>query len=370
MARRTNEKATAGNGSTRETLLAQKEIVYGANGYTNMLALTKAYAQGHFSRSWWQGANLISGQLDASLGGGLWKCDNRFRPALTYPLLDSLQQLGIKQPASYSSCYHAIATQPPRVTYTLNQIFSWWPGGPWQEAKTTGKFFGAHYRYDLCSAYRWASTLGLPDVTTFRVWRRHPNPREVDGLWVVSLPENKRHGLPPLLRDNPVVVSSEDLRIYDLTPTEVHRGVTWTKFLAADYVEQTLSQLPCAKEAGRAYWGRWIARDRLTCRTKNNQWALPNLTTNFVWGFLIIARVRSKVWQSASNALHVYVDEILIPHEIETGDKLGDWRLKEAYPKGVNVMATGWLSTPNGNTIMRTGMPLNLRPNYNYDAAN
>jgi hypothetical protein len=248
------------------------------------------------------------------------------------------------------------------VSHTINQIFSWWPGGPWQEARVTGKFYGKHYRYDLTSAYRWAATLGLPDVTTFTVWKDHPDPRAVDGLWVVALHQLDQMRVPALLAGGgPVVVSSDDLRLYDIQPARIYRGVTWTKTLAPDFVEKTLMQLPCAKQSGRAYWGRWITRDRLTCKTANNEWSLPNLATNFIWGFLIISRVRARVWQVAQQALHVYVDEVILPYEIATGTNIGDWQLKETYEHGVEVKGTGWLGTPSGATIMRTGFPHSQR---------
>jgi len=304
----------------------------------------------------------MSGQLRADLGGGMWKSEQRFRPALTMDLLGSLAPLGIRQPASYGSCYHALAESVPKVTHTINNIFAWWPGGPWQEAKATGTFLGKHYRYDLCSAYRWAATLGLPDTKTFRVWKSHKDPRSVNGLWVVALHQTDANRVPALLAGpGPVVVSSEDLRLYDITPARIYRGVTWSESLPGDFVEKTLAQLPCAKQSGRAYWGRWITRDRLTCRTANNEWSLPNFATNFVWGFLIIARVRARVWQVSKQALHVYVDEVIVPHEIETGGNIGDWHLKETYEHGVDVRGTGWLGTTSGATIMHTGHPHSQR---------
>lgn len=303
----------------------------------------------------------MSGQIRADLGGGMWKSENRFRPPLNMELLGNLATLGIRQPASYGSCYHALAFNP-RVSHTINRIFAWWPGGPWQEARATGKFYGKHYRYDLCSAYRWAATLGLPDTRSFRVWKNHPDPRAVEGLWVVALRQTDAMRVPSLLSGpGPVVVSSEDLRLYDLVPARIYRGVTWTETLAGDYVEKTLTQLPCAKQSGRAYWGRWITRDRLTCKTANNEWSLPNLATNFIWGFLIISRVRARVWTVSQQALHVYVDEVIVPHEIETGPNIGDWHLKEVYETGVDVRGTGWLGTTTGATIMHTGLPHSQR---------
>ena len=303
----------------------------------------------------------MSGKLRADRGGGLWKNRNRFMPPMTDELLYDLETVGVRQPASYGSCFHALS-HSPRVKHTINAIFNWWPGGPWQEALATGRHLGRFYRYDLCSAYRWAATLGLPDVSTFKVWEGLTDPRSVNGLWVVTLDHNdsKTLAMPSIFHGiGPVVLSSEDLRLYDVTPVTVHRGVTWDSLLAGDYVERVLEQLPCAKQVGRAYWGRWIARDKLTCRNATREWELPNVVANFVWGFVIISRVRGKVWESSNQALHVYVDEVIVPHELPTGEALGDWRLKEVHD-GIEVCATGWYGTLAGSRIMHTGVPRHL----------
>lgn len=340
----------------RELLLTD-EIVYGADGYAPRIELDKAYAQGHFSVSWWQGGQIMSGKLKADVGGGLWKNRNRFMPRMTDALLADLEMVGVRQPASYGSCFHALQ-KSPRVRHTINNVFSWWPGGPWQEALATGKHMGKFYRYDLCSAYRWASTLGLPDTTTLKVWEGYSDPRDVNGLWCLTLDPRDWARVPTLFQgQGPVVMSSEDLRLYDIYPAKVHRGVTWDRLLAGDYVENVLAQLPCPKQVGRAYWGRWIARDRLECRNSTGKrWELPNVVANFVWGFLIIARVRGKVWESSKQALHVYVDEVIVPYELPTGEALGDWRLKEVH-NGIEVCGTGWYGTLAGNRIMHTGVP-------------
>lgn len=342
----------------RRELLLSDVVVYGADGYVPRSQLDKSFLANEFSVSWWQGGQIMSGKLRAELGGGLWKNRNRFMPPLTDDLLADLEMVGVRQPASYGSCFHAL-TKSPRMRHTINNIFSWWSGGPWQEALATGKHMGKFYRYDLCSAYRWAATLGLPDTATIKVWEGYTDPRDVNGLWCLTLDprDAATQALPSIFHGNgPVVMSSEDLRLYDIYPAQVHRGVTWDRLLSGDYVEKVLAQLPCPKQVGRAYWGRWIARDQLECRNAVRSWKLPNVVANFVWGFLIIARVRGKVWESSNQALHVYVDEVIVPHELPTGEALGDWRLKEIH-NGIEVCGTGWYGTLAGSRIMHTGVP-------------
>ena len=330
------------------------------SGYTTSIQLRKAWESRAFSQSWALGGMIVSGKLSSENGKGLWKSYERFVPAITEERLAQLVEVGVNHPSSYADCYHQLAPAVRRVKRTVNAIFDWWPGGPWQEARQTGTHSGVWYRYDICSAYRWASLLGLPDMSSLTVWSDRRYDETLDGLWVVELQERDRRFLPKLLSGGgPVVMATEELRMYDIRPERVYRAVTWSRTLPSDYVEKTLQKLPCAKEAGRAYWGRWIARDKLTCRSQSKNWYLSNNVANFVWGWLIVGRVRSRVWQASQYACHVYVDEVLIPHELPTGDGIGDWKLKEQY-NGIDVRRTGWYGTPAGAPIMQTGVARQL----------
>lgn len=326
------------------------------SGYCYGSKLTEHWAKGHFSRMWGLGPRIVSAQLTARNGGGIWKAVDRM-PRLTSENLDSLEAVGVFHPSTFGDCYHQLAPKAPRLKHTYNGMFSWWSGGPWEEARKPGIFRGAWYRYDLRSAYRWAATLGLPDVRTFRACV-HSDPASVDGLWIANI--EMRDDLPNTFRrSGPIVISSEEIRTYGIK-AEVLRGVTWTQTLPSTYVEQTLTQLPNAKEAGRAYWGRWISRDPLVCWTPNKRWNMPNSVANFIWGWLIVGRVRSRVWSFAKDAAHIYVDEMLVPHEVATGEALGDWHLKEVYPRGVFVKRTGHFSSLGSDgafhPAMKTGV--------------
>lgn len=335
-------------------LVIAVQPVAGQAGYCYGSALVKHWAQGSFSRMWGLGPRIVSAQLTAKHGGGIWKSVDRM-PRLTPEYLDALEAVGVHHPSTFGDCYHQLAPQPARIKHTYNGMFSWWSGGPWEEALKPGIFPGQWYRYDLRSAYRWAATLGLPDVHYLRAWKRHPRPESVNGLWIATI--ELRGDLPNTFRrSGPVVISSEELRTYKVK-ANIIRGVEWTRTLSGTYVEDTLTKLPNAKEAGRAYWGRWISRDPLTCWTQAKKWDMPNRVANFVYGWLIVGRVRSRVWQYASEAAHVYVDEILVPHEVDTGDNNGDWHLKETYPAGIVVKRTGhFAALGGGKPSMQTGV--------------
>lgn len=322
-------------------LVYRDTVTPGLSGYAPSEALHKAVADGQVARGWRLGNRISSIQLHKRLGNNIWKNADRFtmEPHQWEDVLTNLENAGVKHPSSWSDCYHQLAPSLRRLPYTYNAMLSWWPGGPWAQARKTGTFTGHWRRYDLQGAYRWAATWGLPDPATYSAVTKRVG--DMPGVFVVRLRE-QRDDLPPVFQDagTLAVASHEELERYNLS-ADVVRGITWSNMLPPDYVERTLQRLPYQKDIARAYWGRWIARDPLTCWTPNAEWSLYNTHANFVFGWLIVGRVRLRVWEVASEAAHVYVDEVLIPHELPTGGE-GEWKLKEEYPEGVTVHRTGW----------------------------
>lgn len=334
-------------------LVYGRKVIPGRAGYADGDALMDAYTAGKFSRSWWLGPRLVSGQMIAAEGAGMWKAADRLPTEVPDELLPALAAVGVKHPASFADCYHQLAPRTRILRATYSRLFEWWPGGPWAEAKLPGVHRGHWYRYDLRQAYRWAATLGLPDPETFAVTRTY---RGQPGLWVGEIEGNTAQ-LPAVFRaTGPVVLSTEEIETYQLR-VKIYRGVTWRRTLASDYVERTLARLPCPNEAGRAYWGRWIARDPLIVKTAAREWSLRiNPFRNFIWGWLIVGRVRLRVWEMAANAAHVYVDEIVVPEPLDVGpDELGSWRPKAEYPDGITVHRTGHWGPREGPEAMHTG---------------
>jgi hypothetical protein len=337
------------------TLAYAETVLSGQAGYAPTAALLEAWTAGRCSRVWRLGPRIVSVQLRKAEGGGIWKARERLPLTHPGPMLDTLEAAGIKHPSSFADCYHQLAEPVRHLPWTYNGMLHWWPGGPWEEARRTGEHRGNWFRYDLVSAYRWAATLGLPDPATYRVETRASSR---PGIWIFQ-PSKAREDLPAIYRQSRyVVISTEEIDAYKLTG-QIIRGITWEKTLPPDYVERTLGKLPCHKEAGRAYWGRWVARDRLTCMTAEKEWSLPNMGSHFVWGWLIVGRVRCRVWQDSQRAAHVYVDEVLVPHSLNTGDRPGDWHLKEHYPRGVAVYRTGCYGPRGGKPVMQTGVSRN-----------
>jgi hypothetical protein len=284
----------------------------------------------------------------------MWKARDRFELDSPNETLTALENAGVYHPSSWSDCYHQLAPKMKPLPWTYNGLLAWWPGGPWAQAKRTGTFGGHWYRYDLQGAYRWAATWGLPDPSSYRIVTRRGS---LPGMWIVETLED-RPDLPPLFqgRGEVVCASHEEIERYNLACRTI-RGITWSRELPRDYVEQTLRRLPFPKNAGRAYWGRWIARDPLTCFTDSGaEWDMRNIAAHFCWGWLIVGRVRLRVWEVSQEAAHVYVDEVLVPHELPTGGE-GEWKLKQEYPEGVTVHRTGWYGDArDGTPTMQTGV--------------
>lgn len=331
-------------------------LIYGSltetqAGYAPAVQIVSSWKAGKMQKMWRLGPRIISAQLDRKYGAGVWKALERFPLVAPLPQLDALESAGIDHPSSWGDTFHQKHGYALRVRYTFNGMFEWWSGGPWSEALKRGKFAGRWFRYDLISAYRWAATLGLPDPSGYRATTRYNGQ---PGLWVGYV--QTRDDLPPVWRTaKPVVFSTDDIEAYNLRVT-VLRGVTWRSEVPRDYVERTLRQLPFPKEAGRAYWGRWVARDPLICQTRKTEWQLRNIFQHFIWGWLIVHRVRQRIWEASREAAHVYVDEVVIPHQLPTGKNVGDWHLKETYDNGIIVKRTGQYGGIGAPATMQTGI--------------
>lgn len=333
------------------TVLAWNRVDPAAGGYVETETLHSLLDAGEVRQSWWLGPRLVSVQLS---GRRIYKASDRLKEGGPEDL-DDLERAGVFHPASWGDCFHQLAPPVPRVRATHNNLFAGWAGGPWEEALRPGIHTGTWNRYDLRSAYRWASYAGLPDPASFQTVARFTFARP--GLWLVRLPECP--DFPPCHRGGGwSVVSTEELEAYGVDPLDVRYGLTWSGTLGPDLVERTLDQLPprAAKRAGRAYWGRWAGRDPLVIQSgAGARRQLRNPTQSLPWAWLLVARVRLKLWTASRAASHIYVDEILTTDTLPTGRYPGEWNLKAVYPDGVTVDRTGWWGPRGAPHIMEIG---------------
>lgn len=333
------------------------DVLPHAAGYAPTSALVTAWRSARAVRVWRLGARIVSLQLSKQEGGGIWKARERFHMQDPYGMLDALERVGVYHPSSYADCYHKLAPSTRIIPWTFNGMFLFWRGGPWEEARQKGSYGGDWWRYDLISAYRWAATLGLPNPESYRAIE-HSTRANKPGLWIFepSTRTQARNDLPAVYRGKDIfVASTEDIDGYRMTG-KILRGVTWDTMHPGTYVDDTLNKLPCGKQSARAYWGRWVARDRLAVWTAKREWQLKSFAANFVWGWLIVGRVRMRVWEQSAKAAHVYVDEVVVPHTIDTGNRPGHWHLKEHYPDGIDVHRTGHYGARNSQPAMQTGV--------------
>lgn len=335
------------------TLAYANSVLPELSGYAPQHVLASIVESGKIKRAWLFGGSVVSLQLPS---GELWKAKER----LGLPddkatgILTRLEALGVRHPSSWASCYDQIATIRQRPKHTHNGLFFDWHGGPWHEALRTGKQAGRWWRYDIQSAYKWAATLGVPDVSRFVVRTRWHSD---SGLWLYRWKGKPLDGLPRTLRESrDIVVSSDEIEAYQMPASGIVRGITWDNTLPGTSITDVLDKLP--KQASRAYWGKWCARDKLRCITPNSSWELDNHRLNLVWAWLIVGRVRSRVWQVAKHgAAHVYVDEAIVPYQLPTGTNAGSWRLKEEFANGIEVDRIGAFRR-SGDThySMKTGV--------------
>jgi hypothetical protein len=254
------------------------------------------------------------------------------------------------RPSSYSSVFHSVF-RTARIPASINAQFSHSFAGGWEQAKMTGVLPGRWLKYDLNSAYLWASTLGLPRPSTFKFARRlavRP------GLYHVELATNLEHLPYPYNARRFVNATDDEINLYGLPIHRIISGVTWEDYLPEDVVTNVIKQFSFGKEVSKAYWGRWCSSDTIRCTCGDKVWELPNPTQNLVWAHLLIGRVKARVWQESKNAAHIFVDSIITRDEIRTADGLGSWRLDAEYANGVKVQHAGFYGPADSSKWDRT----------------
>ena len=269
-------------------------------------------------------------------------------------LLREYAAYNVPRPSGDADVFHE-QFRAPGVNYTCTLDLA--PGlvGGWQDALSVGIHRGAHYRYDMRSAYLWAGSLGLPDVRTYRhaSYIGHE-----PGLFRVRLERIVPNAPYPFNRTTRVMATTDEIELYSLPVAEVLTGVTWRRLVDPYPMLEAVAAVTTWKQAGRSYWGRWGQVERVSCHTRAKSWELPSLTANIPYAHLIVSRVRSKLWTHAGKGVHVFVDSVITPERLKTGDDLGDWKLEKVYPDGVQVRGPGWYGEPGKRLEKAAGVAL------------
>jgi hypothetical protein len=286
------------------------------------------YSYGHSIRSlrlpgnvFWKDATPFGGDFDKP----------EFADFLAY-----CRQLGIELPSSYAKPFHAQFSSP-RVKRTVNALYEPYFCGGWEEAIVRGSFSGTYFQYDLNSAYLWAASLGLPDISTLEY--RDDVISNLSGCYVVDIEPSSSTPF-PFSSCHTVIATDREIEVYGLNVRAVRGGYTWRNWVASD-IPDLIRSMPCAKQIGRCYWGQWGASQRLSCESKRRTWTLPNMQQNYLWAHIITSRPKMRCWETArGKALHVFIDSLILPHEIESGVEPGGWRLVKRY-NGIRIEAVG-----------------------------
>jgi hypothetical protein len=255
-------------------------------------------------------------------------------------LLRETSEHGVQRPSGYADIFHE-KFHSPSVTHSVNSQLAPALAGGWQAAIKPGKHSGTFYRYDMRSAYLWAATLGMPNAYSYQRSLSPWKDRYRDGVYRIKVLRPSPLAPFPFDRAMECLASSEEIEHYNLPVAEVIDGVAWDGLIDPKPIIDAISCVSFWKQAGRSYWGRWAQMTRVQCHSPNKKWNLPNTTLNVPWAHTIVSRVKMRLWEHASNALHVFVDSVITPDVIKTGTGLGDWRLEKTYDNGVIIRGPG-----------------------------
>lgn len=252
--------------------------------------------------------------------------------------LREANEYGCHRPSSYPDVFHS-SFLSARVHRGVNRLFGPVAHFAWQEAIRPGKHAGHWRRYDINRAYLWASTQGLPVVKSFRYAKDFSG--NYPGLYRIIQQDVQPSAPYPFCVYRDVNATSDEIDEYGLRVESVVGGVVWTDNLPSDACTRVIDGMSFGKFVSKSYWGRWASNKGVTCITPGKAWELPDNKQNLVWAHLIVSRVKRRLYEYASTAAHVYVDSIIVPHEIPIGGGLGEWKLEKDYPQGVWIARTG-----------------------------
>ena len=338
---------------------------YVTSGHMRQLLTTAGESETAPVRRWWTFHDMPT---TVELTGGKTptyaKLLDRFTDHMedTGAFLELLREYadnGVPRPGGYADVFHE-SYKSPRIPWSVNATLAPAFAGGWQQAIKVGLHPGRHYRYDMRSAYLWAGSLGMPDPVTYR---RHLRPSpDTPGVYRVQLARPVVGAPFPFDRAREVLASSEEIEVYSLPVARVLAGYSWSRTLDPAPLLEAVRRVSTWKQAGRSYWGRWGQTARVQCHAGGRAWTLPNIAANVPWAHTIVSRVKMRLWESSSDAVHVYVDSVITPHQLRTGGEIGDWKLEKVYPAGVVIRGPGQYGDAQERRLERmAGVPKGSR---------
>ena len=219
----------------------------------------------------------------------------------------------------------------------------------WIEKRLSGRYSDPVYYMDLNRAFLWGAKRGLPSETV-----PYDGHERYVGLLNVS---SAKKDLPNTLkRKGHVMVSHEDVKYYGLDGE-------WKTRVGFENLDVDLSPIFeiikdwfgdwVEKKCTQMYWGIFAVGDGTTMETYEDGELKTESTTGSrfrspVWATLITHRVMRRVHGVMENGgLSCFVDSVLSPYKVRTGEKPGTWSCDFELEKGVYIEAPGiWDSMP------------------------
>lgn len=320
-----------------------------ADAYVDALALRKLVKGSARFWSFHQAPTTVAlpnNRYAKSLNGFQDHVDNESK---FQELIREYSDYGVPRPGGYADVFHERFISP-RVRWSVNAVLAPALAGGWQAAISPGVHKGTFYKYDMRSAYLWAATAGMPATNTYH---RSKTPwKSKDGVFRIKLLRNPGNVPFPFCQARECLATNLEIETYNLPIAEVIDGVTWDGLMDPSAIIAAVKTVSTWKQAGRAYWGRWGQSEKITCHANGKTWNLPNIALNIPWAHTVISRVRMRLWKAARQAVHVFIDSVITPERLRTGDKLGDWRLEKTYD-GVFIRGPGQYGSLNEERLER-----------------
>lgn len=132
------------------------------------------------------------------------------------------------------------------------------------------------------------------------------------------------------------VVTSEERDQLKITPKRILFGLRFERMIDLGQVFQKIDRLfpQCRDRISQSYWGMWNAPhgpEQLTWRSGAKIRQLKNPMFNPIWSAFITSRVKLRIARLLPITLHCFVDSVLTKELIVTGDRIGDWVLKDSF---------------------------------------
>lgn len=277
-------------------------------------------------------------------------------------VLNECQRAGLDPPSSYSDIFQQLSPVPWPYRSVVNPFRHFRIDGGWQAAFHHGRIDQPLYYYDMRSAYRWASTLSLPDCRS--AMRYHGFSRTTrPGFALVKL---KPYTLPYAPRGGWHFLTTEERDFFGIMPEQVHYMMIFPRTISLDETWVHIDQhFPAsAKRISQHYWGAWACRKSVVqeCFKSHSHREMSNRGYNPILAHFIVSRVKMRLVEQMAalgsrNVHMVFVDAILTSEPMTEGERYGDFKMKYCLERGGLILGPGVWGHSSGELIKHAGTP-------------